>query len=205
MSDAPTGVSREELHFRRVDMRGYRRSDGLYEVTGQITDRKTHEFKSPNGSRVVPAGEAVHDMGVTLVYDTDMLVHEVHAFTSAAPYGDCFDAGPTLQVLKGLRMAGGWGSEVRKRLGGAKSCTHLMDILIPMATTAYQTLTMVRAGRPDVLTPEGKPVKIDSCYAYGANRSLVKGKWPAFYIQPEAGDPSTFEAQTGPPRTASNA
>lgn len=190
MSATPLEVTREELHFRRVDMRGYRRSDGLYEVTGQITDRKTNEFKSPNGPRVVPAGEAVHDMGVTLVYDTDMLVHEVHAFTNSAPYDECFDAGATLQVLKGLRMASGWSSEVRKRLGGAKSCTHLMDILAPMATTAYQTLTMVRAARPESLNAEGRPVKIDSCYAYAATRDLVKRKWPTFHIEPEASDGS---------------
>lgn len=193
MSEPTPEVGREELHFRRIDMRGYRRTDGLYEVTGQITDRKPHDFQSPNGDRKVPAGEPVHEMGVRLVYDIDMLVHEVHAFTNAAPYNDCFDAPPTLQAVKGLRLAGGWGSEVRKRLGGEKSCTHLMDILVPMATTAYQTLTVVRAGRPTVLDAQGMPVKINSCYAYGQTRSLVKVKWKNFYIAPEAMPPSPPE------------
>lgn len=31
-------ITREELHFRRIDMRGYRRSDDLYEVEGRVTD-----------------------------------------------------------------------------------------------------------------------------------------------------------------------
>jgi hypothetical protein len=177
-------VTREEMHFRRIDMRGFRRSDGLYEVEGRITDRKPFEFKSPNGFKRIPAGEPIHDMGVRLVYDTDMLVHEVSAFTSSAPYDDCFEAGQTLQVLKGLRMASGWSAEVRKRLGGAQSCTHLKEILGPLATVAYQTLTLHRAALPDVVDAEGKPAKIDSCYAYARTRDVVQRQWPTFYIAP---------------------
>ena len=184
---APAGgeVTRREMHHRRIDLRGWGRSDGLYEVEGRVTDRKPHDFKSPSGTKVVPAGEPMHDMGAKLVFDAGMLVHEVTAFTSAAPHEDCFDAGPTLQALKGLRMAAGWGSEVRKRLGGAQSCTHLMELLGPMATVAFQTLTMLRAGRPDVLNAEGKPVKIDSCFAYASHRGVVERRWPAFHSGPK--------------------
>lgn len=186
MTSASDPILREELHFRRIDMRGLCRSDGLYEVEGRIIDRKPYDFKPPNGTKIVPAGEPIHDMGVNLVFDEDMLVHEISAFTSSAPYDDCFSAGHTLQALKGLRMSAGWGSEVRKRLSGAHSCTHLAGILIPMAATAYQTLTRVRASRPDVVSLEGKPVKVDSCYAYASNRDVVRRKWPQYYTGDEA-------------------
>ena len=33
-------VIREEIHHCRIEMRGFRRSDGLYEVEGRVTDRK---------------------------------------------------------------------------------------------------------------------------------------------------------------------
>ena len=180
-------VTRHEMHHRRIDMRGWGRSDGLYEVEGRVVDRKPHEFKSPNGFRVVPAGEPIHDMGVRLVFDSGMVVLEVSTFTSSAPYDDCFSAGPTLQALKGLRIGAGWGSEVRKRLGGAQSCTHLMELLSPMATVAYQTLTMFRIARADIVGGDGKPVKIDSCFAYAGHRDVVKRKWPIFYTGPKDG------------------
>ena len=183
-------VTREELHFRRIDMRGWRRSDGLYEVEGRVIDRKPHVFKSPNGSKVVPAGEPIHDMTVKLVFDEDMLVHAVTAFTASAPYDDCIAAGQSLQAIKGLRIAGGWSSEVRRRLGGAQSCTHLMEILIPMGTAAFQSLTMVRMARPDRLNAGGIPVKVDSCYAYAANRGVVMRKWPSFYTGPKPDAPA---------------
>jgi hypothetical protein len=180
------------MHFRRIDMRGYRRSDGLYEVEGQVTDRKPHDFTSPNGFKRVPAGEAIHDMGVTLVFDENMTVLEVRAFTGSAPYDSCFEAPATLQVLVGLRLASGWSMEVRKRLSGAACCSHLKEILVPMATVAYQTLTQLRSSRPDILNAEGVPVKIDSCYAYARNREVVGRKWPAYYTGPAlvAGDDS---------------
>ena len=187
-STGPTngGVTRHELHHRRIDMRGWGRSDGLYEVEGSVVDRKPHDFTSPTAGVRWRAGEPIHDMGVRLVYDDTMVVHDVSTFTSSAPHQTCFAAGPTLQSLKGLRMSAGWRAEVRKRLSGAQSCTHLMELLYPMATVAFQTLTLVRAGRPDVLDNAGKPVKIDSCYAYASDREVVQRRWPAFYTGPKA-------------------
>ena len=43
-ADEGSAVTKEELHFRRIDMRGYRRSDGLFEVEGRVTDRKSYDF-----------------------------------------------------------------------------------------------------------------------------------------------------------------
>ncbi|HSV83113.1 MAG TPA: DUF2889 domain-containing protein [Ramlibacter sp.] len=184
--DAPTAegasaVTREELHFRRIDMRGFRRSDGLFEVEGRVTDRKPHDFVSPNGTKRVPAHQPIHDMGVRLVFDEGMVIHQVHTFTESAPYADCHEGGRGLKALHGLRIGGGWSREVRSRLGGPRSCTHLMEILIPMASAAYQTLTELRRGRPDPLDANGKPVKVDSCHAYAAHREVVLRRWPAWY------------------------
>jgi hypothetical protein len=180
------GTGREELHFRRIDMRGYRRSDGLLEVEGRVTDRKANEFTPRSGGKPVPAGTAVHDMGVRIVYDEQLRVHDVQTFTEAAPYGHCSEGGRALQSLKGLRMTSGWSREVKSRLGGARSCTHLMELLIPMATTAFQSLSALGLTRVDRLDATGRPVKIDSCYAYGAQQELVRRKWPEFYRPPTA-------------------
>jgi hypothetical protein len=178
-------IDREEVHFRRIDMRGYRRNDGLYEVEGRVTDRKADDFTPASDGYYVAAGEAVHDMGVRLVFDERLVVHEVQSFTRAAPYRQCPEAGPSLQAIKGLRMTSGWGREVRTRLGGAQSCTHLMELLMPLATVAYQTLGGTPPGRPEPVDANGRPVKIDSCYAYAAERELVHQRWPA-YARPAA-------------------
>lgn len=173
--------ARQALHLRQITMQGYRRADGLYEIEGTVTDTKPHDFAPPNGSRPVPAQAPIHHMGVRLVFDDSMRVHDVVTFTESAPYPQCREGGGALQTLKGLHLSSGWAKEVRNRLSGARSCTHLMEILIPMATTAFQSLTMLRLSRPERLDADGRPIKIDSCYAYSAERELVHNRYPQFY------------------------
>lgn len=174
-------ITREELHSRCIDMRGFRRNDGLYEVQGRVVDRKTYDFTIRNWDRIIPAHEPIHNMGVSLVFDDKMIVKEVHTFTDASPYTICPDGGKSLQTIKGLRIGNGWIREVRLRLGGAKSCTHLMELLFPMATTAVQTMSVLRENQPDEVDGSGRPLKIDTCYAYAAEHSLVKKRWPKYY------------------------
>ena len=181
LSPTNADVTRKELHFRRIDMRGFRRGDGLYEVEGRVTDRKPHDFAPGGTAQFVPANQAIHDMGVRLVFDDQMVVHDVQTFMEATPYLACHGGGHTLQSLKGLRIAGGWTKEVRSRLSGARSCTHLMELLIPMATAALQSMSVTRKGRPDLLDVTGRPVKIDSCYAYGAQQEQVLRRWPEYH------------------------
>lgn len=174
-------VTRNELHFRRIDMRGYARSDGLYEVEGRVVDRKPEAFTSWLDGRDVPANAPIHDMGVRIIYDKTMKVHAVETFTDATPYAICPGGGAALQTLVGLSMTKGWSREVRERLSGAVSCTHLMQLLMPLATVAFQSMGALR--RSSVLERDatGRPLKVDSCYAYGAGQELVKKHWPEFY------------------------
>jgi Protein of unknown function (DUF2889) len=178
---ADEDVTREEIHHRRIDMRGFRRSDGLYELEGRVTDRKPFDFRPGGDGEIVPAQQGIHDMGVRLVFDEHMVVHDVTTFMDATPYPACLGGGAALQSLKGLRIGGGWIREVRSRLGGGLSCTHLMELLTPMATAAIQALSPVRNARPDRWNESGRPAKLDSCYAYRAESEVVKRRWPAFY------------------------
>lgn len=177
----PQATREKELHRRSIDMRSWKRSDGLFELEGRVTDRKPHDFVPWRGGESVGAGLPIHDMGVRLVFDLALCIHQVQTFTEAAPYPQCPEGGRALQSLVGLRMTSGWSKEVRSRLAGASSCTHLMELLIPMATTAFQSLSEEHRGRAERVDALGKPLKIDSCYAYGAARELVRVHWPQFH------------------------
>lgn len=171
-------VAREEMHHRLVDMRGYRRDDGLFEVEGRVTDRKPEDFVPGGVGETVPAGQPIHDMGVRLVFDANLIVRDVIPFMDSHPYPVCLGGGLALRSMIGVSIGSGWSREVRARLGGARSCTHLMEILIPMATTALQTMTVERRDRPEPLDANGRPRKIDTCYAYAAHQEPVRLRWP---------------------------
>lgn len=178
----PEGVTRESLHVRHIAFEGFRRSDGLFEIEGHLTDRKSHDFTPPSGLRTVPANEPIHDIGLRVVFDLDMIVYAVDTFIRAYPYRECPGGGESLQALVGLRIGAGWSAEVRKRLPPGDTCTHLREILMPLATAAIQAVNPLRSQvLLDATDAGGKPLKIDSCYAYGASRELVMQRWPAFH------------------------
>jgi hypothetical protein len=176
----PPSAPRDELHLRRIELHGYRRHDGLYDIEARMVDTKTTELTLGDG-RLVPPGDAIHDMSIRLVVDEDLNVIDIVASTDASPFGICGEATGTLQSMKGLRIAAGWSTAIRQRLAGRNGCTHLTELLMPLATVAFQTLSQLRQAKPTPVDENGKPRKIDSCYAYASDREVVQRRWPMYY------------------------
>jgi len=176
----PSSVPRDEVHLRRIELRGYRRNDGLYDIEARMVDTKASEIRLLEG-RLLPPGDALHDMSVRIVVDEALTVIDIVASTDASPFGICREATDTLRTMKGLRIAHGWSQAVRDRLSGRKGCTHLTELLGPLATVAFQTLSQVRLARPPTADAKGRPLKIDSCYAYASDREVVQRLWPIYY------------------------
>ena len=156
-------VEKEPLHNRKIDLCFYRRSDGLYEVQGRLEDTKTHPFRRQLASEDTPAGTHIHNITLTLVIDDELLVHQAYAHMAATPFDICRGAEQTLAPLQGLRIGAGWTKQVRERLGGAASCTHIVELLGPMATTAFQGLAPQRLATINLPSSEAqRRAKVDS-------------------------------------------
>lgn len=190
----PPSPGRKELHHRQIDLRVFERADGLYEVEGQVLDTKAHPIRRVLADQETPPGTPLHDIRVRLVIDADLLVHEVVASSDTTPFAVCKEATQSLAPLKGLRIGAGWNTRVRQFLGGAASCTHMAEMMGPLATAAIQGLSpMHRATRPAPTDAEGRPRKIDSCYAYASHRPVVEVLWPQHH-RPELAPPSATSA-----------
>jgi hypothetical protein len=178
-------VARRGIHHRIIDMTTCMREDGLYDVEAHLVDRKPFVFKRIGVPQPVPAGQPLHDLWLRLTVDQALVVRGVEASSDVTPYGICKEAESTLAVLVGERIGRGWASMVKDRLRGAASCTHLMEMLIPLATTALQGIRGLRSERERVeIGAEERLLKIDSCYAYGRQREVVKRLWPEHYRPP---------------------
>ncbi|MCW5731346.1 MAG: DUF2889 domain-containing protein [Alphaproteobacteria bacterium] len=183
---------RRHLHDRRVICSGYQRDDGLWDIEGRITDSKTYAHEKRVGEKL-PAGAPVHDMWIRITIDDGMLIHEIEAVTDASPFLMCGDVAPNFRRLIGVRIGPGWRRAVRERLGGREGCTHMVELLGPLATVAFQTLI---AGRdPDRNSPEAKlrrrqsaerrPYFIDGCHAWASDGPNIQREFPQFYTGPE--------------------
>lgn len=173
-------VERKALHTRRIELRGYERIDGLFDIEAHMVDTKTVPLPLTEGGEVAP-GHAIHDMRVRLVIDRDLRILDVDACTDAAPYGICVGAPGTLEAVKGLQIGAGWSKAIAERLAGHKGCTHLTELLKPLATVAIQTQWGLRQSKPPSVDASGKPRKIDTCYTYASHRSVVQRLWPMHY------------------------
>lgn len=176
-----TSVEREHLHTRQIECRGYRRADGLYDIEGHITDAKTYSFENHDRG-CVPAGEPVHDMWIRLTIAEDMTIQAVEAVTDQGPYRICPDVTPNFQRLVGLRIGPGFHKRALAAVGGVKGCTHIVDLLRPVATTAYQAMVPVRQKRAAEAVDSGKPPPLmNTCYAFRSDGPVVARRWPDFF------------------------
>jgi Protein of unknown function (DUF2889) len=179
-------ASRREIHHRIIDMKAYARDDGLYDVEAHLVDRKPFDLPRIASPIPLPAGQPIHDLWVRLTVDDQFVVRDIEAVSDVTPFDVCKKAESTLRSLIGERIASGWSSKVKERLRGSASCTHLMEMLIPMATTTLQGVRALQRMNDHSMSPEEASTKIDSCYAYAAHRDVVLKFWPQYYRPKQA-------------------
>ena len=174
----PSSSPRTLVHHRDLDCRGYEREDGLWDIEGHLVDTKSYSFDNLERGPV-QAGEPIHEMWLRITIDDELLIHAAQAVTDFSPYHMCPDITVNFERLAGLRIGPGWWRDVQKRIGGTQGCTHLVELIRPLATTAFQTLVKARKHQnPD---PNRRPHWLNTCHAHASDREVVRLRWPAFY------------------------
>ncbi|MGE0723833.1 MAG: DUF2889 domain-containing protein [Alphaproteobacteria bacterium] len=182
----PTPAPREPIHVRTIECRGFRRADGLWDIEGHLVDTKTYGFES-SWRGEVKAGTPIHDMWLRLTVDDELTVRAVEAVTDGSPYEVCPQIAPNFQRLVGVPIRSGWTQRVREMLGGVEGCTHLVELLGPVATTAFQTIFpwLERRRRETGGEASGAatraPRLINTCHAFRSDGPVVQREWPAHY------------------------
>jgi hypothetical protein len=191
-------VAREPVHKRAIEINGYRRADGLFDIEARLTDSKA--YGQTNYDRgFIPAGEPIHDMWIRLTVDETMHILSSEACSDYTPYMMCPTAAPNFSRLAGLQIKAGFLREANHRVGGTIGCTHLRELLQQIATTAFQTINPSRVRKEmqaegsaekrgsdaaDARITEkmgGAPKVLNTCIAYAADGPLVKRRWPDLY------------------------
>lgn len=175
-------MERELLHTRSIELNGYLRSDGLYELEARLSDRRAYDSRRFPES-ILPAGEPLHDMQVRMSFDEDLLIHDFKATMAATPFEGCREAEASFDDLAGLKIEPGFLREAHRRVAGIKGCTHVREMLQQIATTAFQTVVGARLQRESQSAgrPETRPKLIDSCAGYRADGEWVRVRWPEFH------------------------
>jgi len=126
-------------------------------------------------------------MWLRITVDNELNIHDAEAIILASPYKMCPDITDNYKKLIGLKIKAGWRREVNKVVGGIKGCTHLVELLSPIATTAFQTIYPIISdeyainekgtNKDNNSKIEEKPVLLNSCHTYAADSPIAKAMW----------------------------
>jgi len=196
-------VARERLHTRSIEINGYRRADGDYDIEAHLTDRKS-AGQTNHDRGYIEAGEPLHDMWMCLTIDEQMTIRSVEAVSDKTPYVLCPTAAPNFARLAGLTIKAGFLREAGRVVGGTVGCTHLRELLQQMATVAFQTINPAKARREmkdagETVDSRGSDAfdkritekwgggnsMVNTCLAYDDKGPLVKRRWPHLYKGPD--------------------
>lgn len=172
-------LKRTQIHNRNIDVKGFLREDGLWEVEATLADTKSHPINLPDRGEIA-VGDHLHFMVLTLVVDDGLLIKEVRASMVDTPHQDCPGAAPQYQALVGVRIGRGWLDEAKAAIGRVSGCTHLTELLPVLATAAIQTINGYKLqhveghGRSE----QYKQRMLNSCYGFREDGRAVTRYWP---------------------------
>ncbi|WP_413204237.1 DUF2889 domain-containing protein [Rhodospirillum sp. A1_3_36] len=189
-----TPAPRKAIHHRRVDCHGFEREDGLWDIEGWMTDTKTYAFSNQDRGTIEP-GEALHGMGLRLTIDLDMRIRDAEAVIDFSPFSVCPSVVDNYKRLIGLTIGRGFRDEAKTRLGGPEGCTHLVELLGPMGTTAFQALFKARSERRAASGNGRNDARglLNTCHAFRTDGPVVRREMPKYYTGGEGAFQSTSQ------------
>ncbi|MBF87083.1 MAG: hypothetical protein CMJ14_03675 [Pelagibacterales bacterium] len=179
----PEPKSRKKIHLRKVYCEGYKRDDGLWDIEGHLKDTKTYNFHTDYRGDML-AGMAVHDMSIRLTLDDNLMIKNVAINMSSHPYETCPKIIENFQNLIGISITKGFRKNVYAKVGGVSGCTHLVELLFPIATTAFQTIYSYKSfnKKENVnANNDDSPSLINSCYSWREDGEVIKKYYRKFY------------------------
>ena len=174
--------NREKIHKRNVQCEGFKREDGLWDIEGHLKDTKTYTFKSDSRGQV-KAGTAIHEMSIRLTLNDNLKIIDVCVAMDSHPYNICPKIVPNFKKLIGINISKGFRKNVYSKVGGIEGCTHLVELLFPIATTAFQTIYSYKAFKKEKNKDinENPPILINTCHSWSENNEVIKDYFPKFY------------------------
>lgn len=171
------------LHTREVKFQGFARRDGLWDVEGTLRDTKEVRLDRFSMPPLLP-GDTVHSMRVRVTLDDALKVMAIAVRMDTAPFGECQAARDPLQRLVGRVIGPGWRKAVNDAMGGVAGCTHLRELLVQLATAAFQAIPNYRdqLARERGEAPEIRPMPffVGGCMSWRRDGPVVARLLPRY-------------------------
>lgn len=171
----------DKAHQRNIDIATYPVDESRIVVEGRLVDRRLKDYYLVTGEKN-GAGEIHHMVVRILVEGLNMTIEDVEVDLVTVPREECGEVRESLALVKGVRIIHGFSEQVRNLLGGVKSCTHLVTLLLAMGPAALQGLWSYKSQKPiNLSSPDIDQVRIERLMKTLVNTCHVwRSDGPAF-------------------------
>ncbi len=165
----------EKLHTRNIEISSYICDDETIIVEGKLLDNRLVTWHSLSGETHPP--DIVHQMVIRLIFDVSSLtITDIEAEMPNTPHEECREITRSLDKIKGLKIAPGITSKIKKMIGGTRGCVHLSTLLLTMCPAVIQGQWVHLARKPvdnfssDLL----EHYLIDTCHVWRKDGQLTE-------------------------------
>lgn len=179
----PPTAARKHLHTRVVHCEGFQREDGLYDVEAHMSDVKTTAVQLTQRGILEP-GDPVHDMWLRITVTEKMEIVDALAVTDKSPFETCSAIATAYRQLIGLTIGPGFHRKTREMFSKTNGCTHLLELITPLATATFQLLYgggPLAQRRRDPYSESNPPPMLNSCWGYRSDGPVMERMAPMFY------------------------
>ncbi len=179
MSIAPPAAPRRPVHLRRITCEAFEREDGLLDIEALLIDTKPTPVRLVTGKSVDP-GSPIHRMRVRLTVNRDRWIVEASAYSEEHPYQECEGIEAAYRKLVGLRIEPGFTRQVKVLFRGDAGCTHISELIPPMASTVFQVLWADSdSAVADPASPGGQSSPVGACHGLRLDGHVVRMHFPS--------------------------
>lgn len=165
-----------KIHGRTIAVSTYAYDQDSVIVEGRLTDTRFKKTYYLDGESRPPG--IVHDLVVRLrVKGPDLVIEDIEVEMKTVPHEDCDQTINSLMPIKGMKIRHGFTAGVKASVGGAKGCSHLVELLLAMAPAAVQGAWSAVATKPiDPSKHSGKALAFldNTCWVWRSDGPLMK-------------------------------
>ncbi|BBO67978.1 hypothetical protein DSCA_19080 [Desulfosarcina alkanivorans] len=168
-------TKQQKIHNRKIDTVIYEGESDTIIVEGSLQDKRFCNSYLFSGEIRPPY--TVHHMIIRMELQLpDLNILDIEVEMPSVPHEFCRDIRECLEPLKGMRIASGFTSKVKKLVDRKKACTHLLTLVTAMAPAAFQGAWSAKIRKP--LDPKiyvGMMGKLENtCWAWREEGPLVE-------------------------------
>ncbi|MBW2369908.1 MAG: DUF2889 domain-containing protein [Deltaproteobacteria bacterium] len=167
----------EKIHNRNLDISSYVVDEKHMLIVGELKEGNSVTTYEIPGKSQEPA--IFHHMQIQLLIEgAELKIKDIRVEIPGVPHGAiCREMESSLDEIKGLKIAPGFTSKVKKLAGGVKGCVHLTTLLLAMAPAAvqgywiFETRTPHESEKPPL---DNEKYLFDTCWAWRKGGPLTR-------------------------------